>query len=100
MLGLRVLLGTAFAGAVVSAGYLPEVSSHTAFRYNARRQATNSTSPSFNGPYSTRGRDIVDSNGEKATWAGVNWPMSGMYQVQTHAPLQETEILCRRDYGS
>jgi endoglucanase len=79
MLGLRVLLSTAIAGAVVSAGYLPEVSSNAAFPYNARRQATNSTSPSFNGPYSTRGRDIVDSNGEKTTWAGVNWPMSGMY---------------------
>ena len=29
------------------------------------------------GPFSTRGRDIVDSRGEITTWAGVNWPMSG-----------------------
>jgi hypothetical protein len=83
MLGPRVLLSTALAAAVVSAGYLPGISSNTAFQYNARRQATNSTSLSFNGPYSTRGRDIVDSNGEKTTWAGVNWPMSGTLQAST-----------------
>lgn len=84
MLGPRILISTVLAGAAVSAGYLPEISSNTAFRYNARRQVANSTAPSFNGPYSTRGRDIVDSNGEKTTWAGVNWPMSGMYQYQTY----------------
>jgi len=76
MLGPRLLLTSALSGAVALAGYLPEVPSVASFQYNARRQAINGTS-SFNGPYSTRGRDIVDSKGEKVTWAGVNWPMSG-----------------------
>lgn len=29
-------------------------------------------------PFSTRGRDIVNAKGEAVTWAGVNWPGSGM----------------------
>ncbi|SMR55343.1 unnamed protein product [Zymoseptoria tritici ST99CH_3D1] len=29
------------------------------------------------GPFSTRGRDIVNARGEAITWAGVNWPGSG-----------------------
>lgn len=29
------------------------------------------------GPFSTKGRDIVNARGEAITWAGVNWPMSG-----------------------
>ncbi|KAH3976000.1 hypothetical protein HBI17_042240 [Parastagonospora nodorum] len=77
MFGLKVLLTSAVAGAVASAGYLPAVNSDAPFRYNARRQVANGTSPNFNGPYNTQGRDIVDSKGEKVTWAGVNWPMSG-----------------------
>ncbi|EAT86185.2 hypothetical protein SNOG_06354 [Parastagonospora nodorum SN15] len=77
MFGLKVLLTSAIAGAVASAGYLPAVNSDAPFRYNARRQVANGTSPNFNGPYNTQGRDIVDSKGEKVTWAGVNWPMSG-----------------------
>ncbi|KAJ2976485.1 hypothetical protein NUW58_g8075 [Xylaria curta] len=28
-------------------------------------------------PFSTKGRDIVNSRGDVVTWAGVNWPMSG-----------------------
>ncbi|CAE7208369.1 hypothetical protein P3342_011069 [Pyrenophora teres f. teres] len=76
MLGPRLLLTSALSGAVALAGYLPEVPSVASFQYNARRHATNGTS-SFNGPYSTRGRDIVNRKGEKITWAGVNWPMSG-----------------------
>lgn len=28
------------------------------------------------GPFSTKGRDIVDARGEVITWAGVNWPLS------------------------
>lgn len=28
------------------------------------------------GPFSTRGRDIVNTRGEIITWAGVNWPLS------------------------
>lgn len=29
------------------------------------------------GPFKTKGRDIVNSRGDKITWAGINWPMSG-----------------------
>lgn len=29
-------------------------------------------------PLRTEGRDIVNRRGEKVTWAGLNWPMSGM----------------------
>jgi hypothetical protein len=32
-------------------------------------------------PFKTQGRDVVDSNGNAVTWAGVNWPMSGKCQV-------------------
>jgi hypothetical protein len=77
MLGLKVVLTTALAGAVASAGYLPAVNHDVPFAYNVRRQASNGTSGQWNGPYSTKGRDIVDAKGEKITWAGVNWPMSG-----------------------
>lgn len=28
------------------------------------------------GPFSTKGRDIVNTRGEVITWAGVNWPLS------------------------
>ncbi|KAJ3560188.1 hypothetical protein NPX13_g9387 [Xylaria arbuscula] len=28
-------------------------------------------------PFSTKGRDIVNSRGDVVTWAGINWPMSG-----------------------
>lgn len=33
------------------------------------------------GPFSTRGRDIVNARGEVITWAGVNWPGSGESMV-------------------
>ncbi|KAF7194923.1 Glycosyl hydrolase 5 family protein [Pseudocercospora fuligena] len=33
------------------------------------------------GPFSTKGRDIINSKGEAVTWAGVNWPGSGETMV-------------------
>ena len=33
------------------------------------------------GPFSTKGRDIVNARGDVITWAGVNWPMSGETMV-------------------
>ncbi|KAK1969036.1 beta-1,6-galactanase [Colletotrichum sublineola] len=46
------------------------------------RQAGNQTGSAWPyGPFSTRGRDIVNSRGEVVTWAGVNWPMSGETMV-------------------
>ncbi|KAK9417595.1 hypothetical protein SUNI508_01352 [Seiridium unicorne] len=32
-------------------------------------------------PFKTQGRDIVNSQGDVVTWAGVNWPMSGETMV-------------------
>lgn len=46
------------------------------------RQAGNQTSNSWPyAPFSTRGRDIVNARGEVVTWAGVNWPMSGTFNI-------------------
>lgn len=81
MVGPKLLLTSAIAGAVALAAYVPESASDPHFQYNLRRQAANGTS--FNGPYRTRGRDIVDGRGEKVTWAGVNWPMSGMLYIHS-----------------
>jgi hypothetical protein len=75
MLGLRVLVTTVVAAVSASAGYLPPSAEDAHFSLNLRRQ---SNGTQFHGPYSTQGRDVVDSRGEKITWAGVNWPMSGM----------------------
>lgn len=41
------------------------------------RQESESGSQWPYGPFSTKGRDIVNAKGEAVTWAGVNWPGSG-----------------------
>jgi endoglucanase len=46
-----------------------------------RRSANESTSGWPFGPFSTDGRDIVDSNGDAVIWTGVNWPGSGTLNV-------------------
>lgn len=28
------------------------------------------------GPFTTKGRDLVNTRGEAITWAGINWPLS------------------------
>ncbi len=38
------------------------------------------------GPFSTKGRDIVNSRGDVLTWAGVNWPMSGLCLMRLEKP--------------
>ncbi|KAF2711032.1 glycoside hydrolase family 5 protein, partial [Pleomassaria siparia CBS 279.74] len=76
MLGTWISL---FFVIAVSAIYTPESAEDPHFRDVLRKRAENGTS--FNGPYSTKGRDIVDSRGQKITWAGVNWPMSGETMV-------------------
>jgi hypothetical protein len=98
MLGLQILLTSAVAGAVASAGFLPEVANNAAFPYNGRRQVANGTTKAFHGPYSTQGRDIVDSRGEKITWAGVNWPMSGKLHI-SHQRIY-THSRSRGNHGS
>lgn len=82
MLGPKLLLSTVFAGALASASYLPPTAQEPHFSQHTRRQ-TNGTA-AFNGPYSTQGRDIIDNRGEKITWAGVNWPMSGKHPTILH----------------
>jgi hypothetical protein len=74
MLGLNVLLTSVLAGGLVSAVYVPETARDPHFQLNLSKRVENGTA--FHGPYSTKGRDIVDSRGEKTVWGGVNWPMS------------------------
>jgi hypothetical protein len=63
-----------------------------------RRAANESTSGWPYGPFSTDGRDIVDSNGDAVTWTGVNWPGSGT--VTLFASNERfTDRLGRRDHG-
>jgi endoglucanase len=82
MLGPKLLLTTAFVGAIASASYLPPTAQEPSFSRHLRRQ---SNGTAFHGPYSTQGRDIVDSRGETITWAGVNWPMSGRLTLSAPA---------------
>lgn len=74
MLNSRILLTLASVSTVAWAGMVPGLGDAGQFGHNFRKR-DNATL--FHGPYNTQGRDIVDSRGEKVTWAGVNWPMSG-----------------------
>ncbi|KAF2798690.1 glycoside hydrolase family 5 protein [Melanomma pulvis-pyrius CBS 109.77] len=78
MLGSWILLISTLAGTVAS-DYARETPKDAHFRDLLRKRVENGTS--FNAPYKTRGRDIVDSRGQKITWAGVNWPLSGETMV-------------------
>jgi len=49
--------------------------------YLPRRAANESSSGWPYGPFSTDGRDIVNSKGEAQTWTGINWPGSGMSSI-------------------
>lgn len=55
---------------------VPDVSRPIAAQVVGKRQQQNATVWPY-GPFHTSGRDIVNSRGEKITWAGVNWPLSG-----------------------
>lgn len=51
-----------------------------------RRAENTSASGWPYGPFSTDGRDIVDSKGDAITWTGINWPGSGMSnEVYAHS---------------
>ncbi|KAK3214380.1 hypothetical protein GRF29_28g2903682 [Pseudopithomyces chartarum] len=68
------------AGAVVQnvAGHV--VSTFEASeRMMARQPVANGSWPY--GPFTTKGRDIVNAHGETVQWAGVNWPGSGETMV-------------------
>ncbi|KAL3301649.1 glycoside hydrolase family 5 protein [Colletotrichum asianum] len=59
----------------------PVMERYTAQRQSVRQETNDSSSAWPYGPFSTQGRDIVNSRGEVITWAGVNWPMSGETMV-------------------
>lgn len=48
------------------------------------------------GPFSTSGRDIVNSKGEAVTWAGVNWPGSGETMVPEGLEWESVENILDR----
>jgi hypothetical protein len=77
---LAAIIGVSTLCAEVSGALLPDrdVSS---FVYG-RQETTNATSGLWPyGPFSTQGRDIVNTKGEAVTFAGVNWPSSGETMV-------------------
>ncbi|KAK4496726.1 hypothetical protein PRZ48_012709 [Zasmidium cellare] len=70
---------TASLAATVSAVVLGDAGEISSLSYP--RQSNNGSSEWPYGPFSTRGRDIVNTRGEAVTWAGVNWPGSGETMV-------------------
>ena len=78
----NLLVAAAVAlGTGASAALLPEREDVSSFVYS-RQEAVNGTDAAWPyGPFSTKGRDIVNAKGEAVTWAGVNWPGSGETMV-------------------
>jgi hypothetical protein len=79
-----MLLSTTFLTTVISvigasAALLPERDGDSSSLVYARHEATtNASSTSWPyGPFSTKGRDILNAKSEPVTWSGVNWPGSG-----------------------
>lgn len=70
------LAATASAAHAVAFGEAGDISS-----LSYPRQSSNGSSEWPYGPFSTRGRDIINAKGEAVTWAGVNWPGSGETMV-------------------
>lgn len=66
--------------------------------YLPRRAANESSSGWPYGPFSTDGRDIVNSKGEAQTWTGINWPGSGTLSISPSS-MQYTDKHVRRDNG-
>jgi endoglucanase len=77
---LACLVSISAFGTEVSAALLPERDSIPSLIYG-RHEASNSSSSWPYGPFSTQGRDIVNTKGEAVTFAGVNWPGSGETMV-------------------
>ncbi len=50
------------------------------------------------GPFRTQGRNIVNYNGETVTWAGVNWPMSGLFRIRIPPLMSIADCESRRDH--
>lgn len=76
---LPLLLATATAQHVKLPGSAVEPRWATTDHHVSPRAGNSSAWPY--GPFSTKGRDIVNARGDVITWAGVNWPMSGETMV-------------------
>lgn len=79
MMRLRSLLAVFLAGGVIGAildSIIYESSSHV----DAHNLGVDEAKWPY-GPFRTEGRDIVNARGEKVTWAGVNWPLSGEFDL-------------------
>lgn len=75
------LLATCFAATASATHAVPFGDNGDLSSLSYPRQASNESSEWPYGPFSTKGRDIVNSKGEAVTWAGVNWPGSGETMV-------------------
>jgi len=77
---LVAIAGVSTLCAEVSGALLPERDGVSSFVYG-RQEATNTSTSWPYGPFSTQGRDIINTKGEAQTFAGVNWPGSGETMV-------------------
>ncbi|GJC97511.1 beta1,6-galactanase [Colletotrichum higginsianum] len=79
MKGLAIALAALVSSTCAQYMKTPAAPRYAASRRVVSRQEGNQTAGGAwpYGPFSTRGRDILNSRGEVVTWAGVNWPMSG-----------------------
>jgi endoglucanase len=76
---LTAAIGISAFCAEVSGALLPERDGIPSLIYG--RQETGNSSSWPYGPFSTQGRDVVNTKGEAVTFAGVNWPGSGESMV-------------------
>ena len=77
---LTAAIGISAFCAEVSGALLPERDGIPSLVYG-RQESGNSSSSWPYGPFSTQGRDIVNTKGEAVTFAGINWPGSGESMV-------------------
>jgi len=63
---------------------------------HARPQAASSQSTWPYPPLSTRGRDIVNSQGDTVTWAGINWPGSGETMIPEGLEWQSADAIIEK----
>ncbi|KAK2048404.1 beta-1,6-galactanase [Colletotrichum somersetense] len=81
MKGLAIAIAALVSSACAQYMKTPEMPRYTSRKAVTRQEGNQTGSAWPYGPFSTRGRDIVNSRGEIVTWAGVNWPMSGETMV-------------------
>lgn len=75
-------IGISALCAEVSGALLPERDGIPSLVYGRQETGNSSSSSSWPyGPFSTQGRDIVNTKGEAITFAGINWPGSGESMV-------------------